>query len=177
MHVFWRLGYEGTSIGELEAATGLGRQSLYGAFGDKRALFERVVERYFATVLRPGLIDVLDADGSGRANVETVLESWIAVTSSPEFYGCLVGNASTHVEALDDAMAELLRRKLRLVEDAFARALRRAHEAGEVREDLEPRVVARALLTLSQGLAVIAKVRREPAFVRGVVDAARAMLG
>ena len=47
MNVFWALGYEGAGIADLEKATELGRQSLYGAFGSKRELFGRVVEFYF----------------------------------------------------------------------------------------------------------------------------------
>lgn len=177
MHVFWKKGYERAGISDLEEATGLGRQSLYGAFGDKRALFFRVVEHYFANVLRPGLVDVLDSEGSGRGNIERVLGMWEALATSQDFHGCLVGNAATHIEAQDEEMAELLRRKLRLLEDAFARALRRAVEAGEVRRDLDVRGTARALLTLSQGLSVIAQVKKEPAFVRGVVQAAHSLFG
>ena len=44
--VFWRSGYVDTSLDDLTAATGLGRGSLYGAFGDKRALFLRVLDEY-----------------------------------------------------------------------------------------------------------------------------------
>ena len=66
MAVFWKHGYAGTALGDLEAATKLGRQSLYGAFGDKRGLFTRVVERYFDVVLRHYIIDVLDAPASGQ---------------------------------------------------------------------------------------------------------------
>jgi TetR/AcrR family transcriptional repressor of nem operon len=177
MHVFWKKGYERAGISDLEEATGLGRQSLYGAFGDKRTLFFRVVDFYFANVLRPGLVDVLDAAGSGRENIERVLVMWEALATSADFHGCLVGNAASHIEAHDEEMAELLRRKLRLLEDAFTRALRRAVDAGEVRPDLDARGTARALLTLSQGLSVIAQVRKEPAFVRGVVQAAQTLLG
>jgi TetR/AcrR family transcriptional repressor of nem operon len=176
MHVFWAKGYEGSGITDLEQATGLGRQSLYGAFGDKRALFLRVVDFYFDNVLKPGLVDVLDAPGSPRASIESVFAMWQALAVSKDFHGCLVGNASAHIEANDEEMAELLRRKLRLLEDAFARAIKRAIEQGEVRADVDARSTARALLTLAQGLSVIAQVRKDEAFARGVVSAARRLL-
>ena len=176
MHVFWSRGFEGTGIADLEAATGLGRQSLYGAFGDKGALFGRVVEHYFERVLRPGLIDVLEADGSGRAAIEHVFETWVSLASSPDFHGCLVGNTASRLEAVDAATADVLARKLRRMEDAFVRAIGRGIERGEIRADVDPRSTARALLAIAQGLAVITRVRREPAFVRGVVLAARSLL-
>jgi TetR/AcrR family transcriptional regulator, transcriptional repressor for nem operon len=177
MDVFWQKGFEGTGIADLEQATALGRQSLYGAFGDKRALFAAVVDYYFAKVLKPGLIDVLDADGSPRDNLERVLAMWHSLALSPDFQGCLVGNAASDLRAHDQAMVELVRRKLRLIEDAFVRVLRRAVQAGEVRADLDVRATARSLVTTSQGLSVIAKIQREPAFVSAVIDSARKLLG
>ncbi len=44
--VFWDNGYAGTSLDDLVAASGLGKGSLYGAFGDKRSLFLRVLREY-----------------------------------------------------------------------------------------------------------------------------------
>src|SRR4029077_10347880 len=44
--IFWAQGYCSTSTEELLAAMGIGRQSLYNAFGDKRALYLEAVERY-----------------------------------------------------------------------------------------------------------------------------------
>ena len=44
--VFWNRGFEHTSLDDLCAATGLGRSSLYAAFGDKRALYLKALARY-----------------------------------------------------------------------------------------------------------------------------------
>jgi TetR/AcrR family transcriptional regulator, transcriptional repressor for nem operon len=175
MRVFWRQGYEGTGLVDLERATGLGRQSLYGVFGDKQGLFLAVVEHYFSRVVVPGL-DALDAPGSARANLEGILLAWEATAAQPDFHGCLIGNSVPELSAKDEKVAAVLRRKLELMEAAFARALRRAKRAGEVRADLDPRNTARALLTMAQGLAVVARAQRDPAFVRGVVQVARALL-
>ena len=46
VEVFWRKGYAGTSIHELEAATNLSRPSLYAAFGGKGDMFLAVLRRY-----------------------------------------------------------------------------------------------------------------------------------
>ena len=175
MFVFWKKGYLGTGVVDLEQATGLGRQSLYGTFGDKRALFLQVVERYFERVLKPG-IDLLDAPGSARAHLEQVFRFWEATAEAPDFNGCLIANSVPEFGSQDAEMSEVLRRKLELMEAAFARVLRRAKLAGEVNANLDTRATARSLLALAQGLAVVARVNREPAFVRGVVQTARRML-
>ena len=176
MFLFWRKGYEATGVADLEQATGLGRQSLYGAFGDKRALFLRIVERYFERVLKPYVVDVLDAPGSGRANLERIFQQWEAAAQAAEFHGCLVGNSVPEFGAKDSEMSEVLRRKLELMEAAFMRALRRAKHDGEVNSELDTRATARSLLTIAQGLSVVARVNREPAFVRGVLLTARRLL-
>jgi AcrR family transcriptional regulator len=48
MHVFWRKGYEGTSLTDLTRAMRINAPSLYAAFGNKDALFGRVIDRYVA---------------------------------------------------------------------------------------------------------------------------------
>lgn len=175
MQLFWKHGYESTGLVALEQATGLGRQSLYGVFGDKRGLFTRAVERYFDLVIRPG-IDVLDAPGSGRANLERVFTAWEAAATAPEFHGCLLGNSVPELAAKDSEISALLARKLELMESAFARALRRGKRDAELPAALDVRSTARALLALAQGLSVIARANRDPTFVRSVVQAARNLL-
>src|SRR5205814_3389129 len=46
LKVFWRKGYEGASVSDLTTAMGINRPSMYAAFGNKRALFKRVLDRY-----------------------------------------------------------------------------------------------------------------------------------
>ena len=46
MNVFWRLGYEHTSLDALMQEMGIARQSLYDTFGDKRALYLRALAHY-----------------------------------------------------------------------------------------------------------------------------------
>jgi TetR/AcrR family transcriptional repressor of nem operon len=176
LSVFWQKGYDAAGIADLEAATGLGRQSLYGAFGDKRALFTRVVDHYFECVLKPALVDRLDAPGSARENLERVFELWEVTALAADFNGCLVGNSVAELGARDSETADVLRRKLKLLEEAFYRALCRAQRDGEVNARLDPRATARSLLTTAQGLAVVARVNREPKFVRSVVELARRLL-
>ncbi len=47
MQVFWQKGYLGTSLSDLTDAMGINRPSLYAAFGNKKSLFRRALDRYF----------------------------------------------------------------------------------------------------------------------------------
>src|SRR4051812_19494940 len=44
--VFWRKGYEGASLPDLEKAMGINRPSMYAAFGNKQELFRKAMKRY-----------------------------------------------------------------------------------------------------------------------------------
>lgn len=56
MQLFWRQGYEGTSLAQLRTGMGLSSASLYNAFASKEGLFQRVIEHY---VSRPGSVQSL----------------------------------------------------------------------------------------------------------------------
>ena len=49
---FWLRGYAATSVDDLTSVTGLGKGSLYGAFGDKHGLFLRALDDYISAVAR-----------------------------------------------------------------------------------------------------------------------------
>ncbi|MFT4044884.1 MAG: helix-turn-helix domain-containing protein, partial [Gordonia sp. (in: high G+C Gram-positive bacteria)] len=53
--LFWRKGFDAVSVSEIEAATGVGRSSIYHAFGNMRGLFDAAVDDYLTTVVRPRL--------------------------------------------------------------------------------------------------------------------------
>ena len=66
--MFRTKGFDGSTLDELEQATGLGRGSLYGAFGDKRALFLKALARYLETALRRAGGQAA-VPGAGRAEI------------------------------------------------------------------------------------------------------------
>lgn len=176
MMVFWQQGFDATGMAQLEAATGLGRQSLYIAFGDKRGLFLAAVDHYFKTVIEPGFVAVLDAPGSGLNNVLNVIKGWELVSLTPDFSGCLIGNSVAEMGRRDELLAEVLQRKFDLMEAALTRALTRALRSGEVPGDLKPKVVAQSLLAIAQGLSVLARLKPDPVVIRNVLSSAKALL-
>jgi AcrR family transcriptional regulator len=71
MDVFWDAGYAATSLDDISVATGMNRPSLYGAFGDKRALYRAALARYRA-LARVGMRDALAPERSLRDGIATV---------------------------------------------------------------------------------------------------------
>src|SRR6476661_5297535 len=83
MDVFWRAGFAATSLDDICAATGMNRPSLYGAFGDKRALYRAALERYRAAA-RAGMRDALAPDRPLRDAVGVVFKKALSLYLSGE---------------------------------------------------------------------------------------------
>lgn len=96
MQLFWRQGYEGTSMIQLREAMGLSSASLYHAFGSKERLFGRVIEHY---VSRPGsVVSIVSASHSvpaGEALMQLLHRSIDEQFDDSHPRGCLVALAAT----------------------------------------------------------------------------------
>lgn len=94
-NAFWRLGYGGASVTDLEGATGLSRSSLYQAFGSKQRLFAEALDAYIRSFIDP-LLDPLESPVAGSSSVETFVRGMATVLREdglPARYGCLWVNA------------------------------------------------------------------------------------
>lgn len=170
--LFWRRGYDGTGIRELEAELGIGRKSLYDTFGSKRGLYLRALESYADTVIQR-ICDGLERPGGAPLeNLERVLHKLQQHHGSPESLGCLLGVAMAQVDRRDDELVGLLRGYLRRLERALERTLRRARDAGTIRAEVSPRDAARNLVALTQGMALMGRVSGSSAGPRSMVRAA-----
>jgi TetR/AcrR family transcriptional regulator, transcriptional repressor for nem operon len=65
MEVFWTHGFDATSMQDIEAATGLAKQSLYRQFGDKRAMYHAALKAYGAVEIAAGAALVAETPGGG----------------------------------------------------------------------------------------------------------------
>jgi TetR/AcrR family transcriptional repressor of nem operon len=174
--LFWRRGYDGTGVTELEAALGVGRKSLYDTFGNKRALYVAALEQYGASVIEAICAGLERADTPAFDNLERVLTKLARHHGSGASLGCLLGVALGQIERGDGELAALLRRWLGRLEQAFEGALERAAREGALRGEVRPRDAARQLVALVQGLALLGRVAETPTVVTGAVRATLAGL-
>lgn len=153
MEVFWRLGYEGATIPELTRAMGINRPSLYAAFGDKEALFRKVLDRY---VEGPAshVAEALAAP-TARAVAERLLFGTADLLSDPSRpSGCLmVQGALACGEGADSVRRELAARREAAVRVIQSR-LDRARDAGDLPAGADCAALARFLTTVTHGMAV-----------------------
>lgn len=149
-------GYEGTSLTVLEKATGLGRASLYGAYGDKRALYLAALRRYDATrSLR--LLASLNEARTGRAALECLFAAVIG-ESVRDPRGCLLACAASERAAHDEGVARCVEGNRRRMEGGLAAAILRGRADGSVkRRGDDARTAARFLFAAVLGLRALAK--------------------
>jgi len=155
VETFREKGFDGTSIEDLEKATGLRRASLYGAFGDKRALYLAALKRYQGTK-GVRLLEELNAAKTGRAAIERLFT--IAVEEAvKDSSGCLLANAASERSAHDDRVARCVEDNRRRVEGALLAAVLRGRADGSVKERGEARASARFLFAATLGLRALAR--------------------
>jgi TetR/AcrR family transcriptional repressor of nem operon len=155
--VFWHKGYEATSVEDLLRAMGLNRGSLYDTFGDKRQLFLKVMDRYCTSFVGPKL-SLLDQPGPALPTLHRFINGMIeGGLADPQRRGCFISNTVMELSPHEEEIAGRLRRALKVVEDAFFKVLARAKEQGELKDDKDPRALARFLTTMMQGAVVMIK--------------------
>lgn len=153
MRTFWQRGYADTSLGDLTAATGLGKGSLYGTFGDKDQMFRDALRRYSATHgarFREAMTS--QQDNPVRA-VEAYFEVILARIADPAVPdGCLVAQSAAHLPALSPDSAADVRALLDTQRGVVRAALAGTTTDAETLDELAGYVVA-----VNQSLAVLSR--------------------
>ena len=110
--LFWRRGFDGTGLAELEGELGVGRNSLHDTFGNKRALYLASLELYGDSVIA-AICDGLERPGATAfANLERVLGKLASHHGSGESFGCLLGVGLAQAQREDAEVVAALRRGL-----------------------------------------------------------------
>lgn len=171
LDVFWRRGYGATSVEDLTAATGLGRGSLYAAFGDKEALFLICLRRYH---LR-GQGAVLQAlrDPDPRQGITRAFAEMAARLSDPGHPpGCMQTNTVLENASVSEAVTRLNTAAVAEFQAALYEVLCRAQALGQLRPGQDPLALAQFFTTLALGLTVSSKHSSDPAMLRNTVQTA-----
>ena len=172
MTAFWRNGYEAVSLDDLQAATGLARQSLYRTFGDKRTLFVRALDLYGEKMIGP-VVSELNADGRAIDNIHRVFDMWEAGATLADGPGCMMVNTCSQFLNADEDVTALVLKHQGRVASAFQGALKRAQDEGDVDPAINPRGMGRTLACVVGGLMGMSRMGASAAFTRDVIRTLR----
>lgn len=177
LELFWRRGYEATSVADLVEHLGIGRASIYATFGGKNELYLKAMDRY-AEMRDPLLLAELSQPGPALPAVRAVVRRFAAEAASPKgrLNGCFVTNTAAELAPHDPAAARRVEISWERLEAPLHSALVRAQAQGELAGDRDPRALARMLLVLLQGIRVVGKASNDPARVRDAAEQALTLL-
>jgi len=169
--VFWRQGYDVVSVQDLEAATGLGRGSLYNAFGDKEGLFIAALDRYLETYGEVPFRHLAERDvGKG---IRLMLEAIIARMADPANpRGCLLTNSSLALGSGSSRIDAHVAAKVAGMEAALEEAIARARRDGQIPASANPKQLARFYAAVAQSLGVMHRAHGDAAALRDIATAA-----
>lgn len=160
MHLFWRRGYETTSVDDLLQAMGIARQSLYDTFGDKRALYLKALA-YYRDQTNGAMRRMLDEVPSIKDGFGKLLYGLAAESREQHERGCLLLSANLQRETGDAVIADFLRDNQRQVEEIFENALLRARKQKELNAKQDPKALARFFVVTIQGMRAMARLHSD----------------
>ena len=156
MYLFWRQGYQNTSIDDVESATGLTKGSLYKAFKSKRDLFEKCLDLYMVRDSYKAIfMRMVD-----RPLIETyahILDLMIESVNddAKRPCGCLATNVIRELAGSDSALAKDASDGLGGMHEAMEFRLTWARDKGEFREDIDVKALASLMMVTLQGMVVL----------------------
>lgn len=156
MDVFWKKGYEATTIHDLTAAMGINPPSLYAAFGDKERLYLEAVERY-QSWRREQVGHTLDSVPTAREAIEQLLREYaIELTKTCHPAGCMLAMSAACSSASADAQEALAGRRAQ-ARKRFRERIDRGIREGDVPAGTEAGALADFFTTFVTGMAMRAK--------------------
>ena len=174
---FWERGYAATSVDDLTAATGLGKGSLYGAFGDKHTLYLRALDDYISSSLGEVRASLRDPKRSAYERLAGHIRGQAkALVADKDRRGCLMAKSAAEMGATDKEVARRVRKWLDAYQRDIAEAIRVAQRDGDIDPDADPDELALLILALLRGAEALRKGGMPPRAIVAVAEQAIALL-
>ena len=167
--VFWEMGYQGTSVGDLVEETGLHRRSMYEEFGDKEGLFAACIDHYANETARDWAA-LLAWEPLGLENIETFFRNRVDYVCGSRFKGCLLVKSAVEQRLFKVEVRRKLQSFLADTENAFYDCLDAAQQRGEIRQDSDCRTLAKYLMCFLEGVMVMGQTNPSKKELGLVVD-------
>jgi TetR/AcrR family transcriptional repressor of nem operon len=155
MMLFWRQGFEKTSMQELVEQTGIHKRSMYDTFGDKHNLFLMALSRY-ADMAERDQRQVAARDSNGRQLIRELLESSVVATQEG-LSGCMLVNCATEVAVYDNLAATRVRDNFARSEKLIAQIVRRGQEKMDIPDKYDAASLGSIIFNAWVGIRVQAR--------------------
>jgi TetR/AcrR family transcriptional regulator, transcriptional repressor for nem operon len=175
VNVFWRLGYEHTSLETLMREMGISKQSLYDTFGDKRSIYFRAMSRYRDDT-NSFLRSLFTKERSVRKGFAKIFQAMIRENRAQHERGCLLMNTNLSRAVDDVEIKEFLRDNQEQVEEIFVAAFVDAQARGELGAEKDPVAMAKFFVATIQGMRALARLNHDRRELESISSIALASL-
>lgn len=157
MIVFWEYGYHSCSLEDLVNATGLNKQSIYGAFGDKHSVLLKALELY-----RKDNLNAIGAMLEAKGAPLQVLHKFFSYACDPSQHpnlpsGCLVTNIALEFGTSDAEISKEVRNMLTGMQRLFTGVIEKGQSTNAITTKIEASVLALCLVNTLSGIRVLQK--------------------
>lgn len=157
MEVFWRQGYEGTTLSDLLAATGLHKGSLYQAFGDKHSLFIMALKRYVEGV-RQEMSGILLGAPTAFEGIRAAMRKAVTMHGEDDCKpGCMALNTLVEQGEKDPDVMQVLEGVYVTRSNMITQSVKACQQEGSIRSDWDAGRIASMIEAMEAGLSVTLK--------------------
>jgi len=155
--LFWKKGYEGTSMSDLIEAMGINKGSLYNAFGSKDELFSRALLRYDQQV-RQKRFSLLRDVGDTKKIIKIFFDIMITeAIEDDEKKGCFLINTALNLPNQSHEIQKIVTEALIQIEEFFIEMIEKDQKEGRLEKNINAKEKAKSIVALIVGLRVLAR--------------------
>jgi TetR/AcrR family transcriptional repressor of nem operon len=173
---FWQHGYEATSVRDLADEMNIAGASLYNAFGDKRSLYARALNRYLDRTFRERIIRIEPSLPPREAIVAFLREIVKRSLTDKQRRGCMLVNSAIESAPHDATFFDIVAVFLDEVERFFFRCVSNGQRDGTITKAHSAEDLSKSLLGILLGIRVLARVRPERKLLEGLLRPVFALL-
>ena len=174
---FWSRGYAATSVDDLTSVTGLGKGSLYGAFGDKHGLFLRALDDYIGTALDGVRAQLRDPAYSAYDRLTRHIRAQATeIAADKSRRGCMMANSAAELSATDETVERAVEHAYTTWTTELANCIKEAQRDGAIDKTQNPQALATTLLAFMRGQEALHKGGVKPARLRASAEEVIALI-
>ena len=174
MVLFWRNGYEKTSMQDLVDDMNIHRRSIYDTFGDKKSLFLRALQLFEESTERR-MKQTIKPIQSVKSSIRELFEM-IVFPKDERPPGCLIVNTAIEMTSHEPEIAARINKSFLKTEELILELLVQGQMSGEISDQLEVEKVASSIHNSLIGLRVLAKTTDDKEKLQNIMDTTLAIL-
>lgn len=168
MELFWKQGYEKTSMNDLVEHMGIHRKSIYDTFGDKHTLFLKVLEHYSNQSAAKLQFEVDKATSSLEA-LHNIFR-YMMEENEEKHYGCMFVNSATEFGVWDSKILDKVEDAFQETEVFISEIIKQGQQRGEFSKKQDSDLLAEVLNNTLIGLRVMVKTSDSKEKMKRITD-------